>query len=169
MLRYFYWLFLFFSLSACGNANIQNNISDVAFRMQTGSRNHYTNQYAHSPNIYTSFDEEFLETDARIERIKKKISKIDGIDDVIVSLTNNNAVVGISLNKELNDRNLIELKNEVELKTKAVDKNLNFIAVTTAPELVSRLTHSDTNNADDNGLSPYADKTIEKLIPIVGV
>ena len=167
MLRYFYWLFLVFVLTGCG-ANIQNHIADVSVQTQKGSRNHYINQYAQPQKIHTNLplDEDMRETDERIQILKKKISMMDGVEDAIVSLTNNNAVIGLTMNKEVNDRNIIELKNKVELKAKAIDKHLNLVSVTVAPELISRLSHHEES---ENGLPADVDRKIEKFIPIVGI
>ena len=108
--------------------------------------------------------------EVRAENIATSINEIDGIKKAAVVVTGSKAIIGLTLEHELNDNELIKLKYEVDATAKQTDLSIKRTAVSTAPDLFERAL--DLSNGDDEKekecLKKYKDnEALFRLIPTI--
>lgn len=121
------------------NMNLQNNAMISSEKSKTYKR---TGDYKNDENIINTSDEFDIQaenTEERAEKLSYAVSNLKGITKSTVYVTGNIAIIGIEVDGELTDRELIKFKKEVEHKARETDKNLERVAVTASLELVGRM------------------------------
>ncbi len=106
----------------------------------------------------------------REENLEKNIKKLRFIQDAKVNIVGNIAVVSIQINKDLNDRNLITLKKDIENLIKGIDSKIDHVSVNTSLEIFDDAKKTldiaddkSDNLTHDSDLGEFLDEKIPTL------
>jgi len=114
------------------------------------------------------YDHKCAET--RAENIATTINNIKGIKKAAVVVSGSKAIVGLTLEQELNDKDLIKLKHQVDSTAKKIDSNITRTAVSTAPDLFERMLDLSGGNdeIEKEALQTQEENdTLFRLIPTI--
>jgi len=114
------------------------------------------------------YNHECAET--RAETIANGINNIDGVKKAAVVVSGSYAIVGITLERKINDGELIQLKYHIDKTVKQIDSNITLTRVSTAPDMFERTL--DLSNGNDEKekeclQSQAENDTLFRLIPCV--
>lgn len=102
-------------------------------------------------------------TEERAQAIAALVTDMSEIERASVVITGKNAIVGIEIAGELDDRKLIKLKTQVEKEIRKMDPDISHVAVTASADLVQRITNiTDSVTVDDK--PPVTDEHMQEVI-----
>jgi len=86
----------------------------------------------------------------RANELTSKVKDIEGIENAVVTMNGNTALVGINLKEGYDEKDIAGLKTQVRHAIKNADSNIEHIGVTTAPEVITRMnnSHEKVNNGE---------------------
>lgn len=140
-------IFIIAALSGCAKntKSIQNraalNRKNGTVIINRGKEKTYTGQ-----NEIKKQDKRHEIAEDRAETIANEINRNPQIKKAAVVVTGNTAIVGITLNEDLSDGKLIELKRQVEKTVKKIDLEIDHVAVSSAPDLYSKIFNASSKS-----------------------
>ncbi len=121
-----------FTLSSCGNID-----KNVATKIKLD------NSIENVDKMNNIVDKE---NDTNQNILENKIKKLKYIKDVSIVITNDFAVIGLELDENLNDKDIMAIKNQVKALTKSTDNKIKFVSITTTPVLIEKINQLDIPN-----------------------
>jgi YhcN/YlaJ family sporulation lipoprotein len=79
------------------------------------------------------------ETEERQTKIANVAALVDGVKIATAVVAGNTAIVGVVLDEQITDGEFIELRRIIEKAAKDTDVQTEYVSVTNAPDLVSRI------------------------------
>lgn len=136
--------------------------------INNGKEKTYTEQ-----NEITQQDNRHELAEDRATVIANEINKNTQIKKSAVVVTGNTAIVGLTLNEELTDGKLVELKRLIEKTVKKIDLEIDHVAVSSAPDLYGKILDASGNTdkereelKEDEGVKENED-VLFRLIPTI--
>jgi len=108
--------------------------------------------------------------EARAENIANTVNKINGVKKAAIVVSGSKAIVGLTLERELNDKDLIKLKHRIDKTIKQTDEAITRTAISTAPDLFERTLDLSGGNDEKEKACLQTQKENEmffRLIPCV--
>jgi|GEM_PF-4710151 len=96
----------------------------------------------------TDYEVEKQSVDNMAENISNHLANYAEIKDCNVQIDSDTAVISLNLTKELNDADLIALKQRVANDVKSRNNNIKHVAVNTAPYMLERVRGKGDNAPD---------------------
>ncbi len=139
-----------------------SNSRKQSIKNTTASANKTTNPGVIVNDTTPMGDSDKMTSRTRAKRIADRVTEIEGVKTAQTVITGNTAIVGLTLDKELTDEPLIELKRLVEKNVRKLDNSIDHVSITTAPDLVRRITDLAAGGISDNrkNLENYRDDDI---------
>ncbi|MDR2648608.1 MAG: YhcN/YlaJ family sporulation lipoprotein [Clostridiales bacterium] len=99
-----------------------------------------------------------LSKEERSRKIAESVTQLDQIKGATAVITGNTAIVGVEMDSQYADSELIDIKRMVEEKVKSADKGIDHVSVTTAEDMVGRINHMpDSGSGEDPPITSPGD------------
>ena len=136
----------FILVSGCANQAEEITKRGLETRVITGDVKSRTYErsgnYENSDNVINEakeFDRLSENTEERAEALASAVTALEDVVGSSVYIAGNTAIVGIAVDGEIADPELIKLKKEVENRVKTQDRQIERVAVTASLELLGRI------------------------------
>lgn len=104
----------------------------------------------------------------RSERIATNVNRVTGVNDSRVILSNNRALVGVTLNPGVKGSMTDQMKSNIEKAVKTADNQITSVAVTADPDIYTRINNVGTGMRNGRPLSEFGSEVEElfrRVIP----
>lgn len=97
----------------------------------------------------------------RADKIAKELTTIKGVKSANVVISEERALVGINLDKNIEGKLTDNIKNEVDKKVKSVDTKIKTVATSADVDIVQRITNVGNGIRQGKPLSEFANEIEE--------
>lgn len=104
----------------------------------------------------------------RAEKIATAVNKLTGVNNSRVIISDNRALVGVSLNSGVQGTMTDQMKTNIERAVKTADRQITSVAVTADPDLYTRINNIGTGIRNGRPLSEFGSEVEElfrRVIP----
>ncbi len=147
---------------ASASNNISQSLQNNASVTQTVPKVYERNTLYSQPEIIDkghAFQNKVDNNNERARKIKSTVQTLHSIEKASVVVVGRSVIIGIQLSDIVKDNEVSSVKKEVEQLVRTIDATITNVSVTTAPELMSRI----TNLAGDKEQGKPIDMTNDDL------
>ena len=141
-----------------GNERIENRLAGDQNRIR--NKNRLNNQTGNNNMIRNNRDNT---ASNRAEKIAKKVSSLNDVNNATVVISGNTALVGVNMKNNLEGKMTNDLKNKVEKTVRNTDTNIKNVSVTADADLYKRLSNMARDVRTGKPISGFA-KEIQEIL-----